>query len=150
MDRRRCERRVLVDDVDGNGSVDPGELFGSTMLLPDGTRATNGFQALAMYDEPAYGGNGDGLIGHDDAIWDRLRLWIDRNHDGLSQPREIESLGKEHIVSLTLNPLHLHRVEPNGNSLMLLKSFRIKAGGLGAKAIDVERPLGDIAFIPVR
>ena len=120
------------------------------MLMPDGTRATNGFQALEMYDRPAYGGNGDGVIDRNDAIWSRLLLWIDRNHDGRSDAHEIEPLGREHVLSLTLNPAHIHRVESNGNSLMLLKTFRMRIVGEGGKPIEVERSLADIAFIPLR
>jgi hypothetical protein len=44
---------VLVLDKNGNGLLDNGsELFGDFTFLPNGTRAGNGFQALAMYQNP--------------------------------------------------------------------------------------------------
>jgi len=137
-------------DVNGNGEVDPGELFGSTMLLPDGTRAKNGFEALAMYDRPENGGQEDGVIDRHDAIWEHLLLWIDRDHDGRSNPHEIEPVGKEQILSLSLNPTHTHQIDSHGNALMLLKTYRRRIVGEGSRTQEVERALADIAFIPLR
>jgi len=42
-------------DINGNGRPDPGELFGAGMPMPEGGYARNGFQALALYDDPEYG-----------------------------------------------------------------------------------------------
>ncbi|MEW6620494.1 MAG: hypothetical protein AB1422_14355 [bacterium] len=54
---------ILVRDINGNGAIDDGkELFGDQTLLGDGTRASNGFQALAELDD-----NLDGKIDAGDA-----------------------------------------------------------------------------------
>lgn len=128
-------------DMNANGHPDPGELFGAGMPLPQGGYARNGFQALAAYDE-----NGDGLITRDDPVWNRLRLWIDLNHDGESQPHEVSTPGGEHIENFDLNEEALHRMMSNGNVLMYLSWATFREHGPRTE----KRRLYDISFIPVR
>lgn len=91
-------------DLNANGSVDNGrELFGDSTLLPNGETSQHGFEALAVYDRYDMGGNDDGLINEKDLIWRFLRLWIDRNHDGVSQRQEIRPLSAEGVVSISLD-----------------------------------------------
>jgi hypothetical protein len=86
----RTEEAFLWLDSTPNGRVDGGsELFGIGMVLPDGTRAADGFAALGWFDRPEHGGNGDGALSAGDQVWGRLRLWIDRDHDAVADPREI-------------------------------------------------------------
>ena len=80
------------------------ELFGNHTLGPDhveGTEeeyAANGYAALAKYDA-----NGDGFIDAQDPIFAKLRLWSDRNQDGVGTPSELNSLASFGIKRLDLH-----------------------------------------------
>lgn len=98
------EEGFLWLDLNANGVVDSGrELFGDSTLLPTGETSQHGFEALGVYDRYELGGNGDGLITDDDLIWRFLRLWIDGNHDGISQRREVRRLNAEGVISISLD-----------------------------------------------
>lgn len=90
---------ILTLDKNKNGQVDDGsEVFGDYHILADGTRAKNGFEALAQYDT-----NNDGIIDENDEIFDQLKLWIDSNGNGVSDSGELKTLKEMNIKAINLN-----------------------------------------------
>jgi hypothetical protein len=101
----------LTLDRNGNGAVDDGtELFGTATRKQDGTLAKNGFDPLAEYDL-----NGDGKIDERDGVYSQLRLWIDTNHNGYSEPGELTRLEEGHVGAVFLEYKESRRQDQFGN-----------------------------------
>lgn len=118
------EEAFLWLDVRPNGRVDNGlELFGTGTVLPSGRRAQNGFEALALYDSPEHGGNGDGVIDSADRIWGRLRLWVDRNHNGVSENSETMPIHQAGVITIQLpRGQQLRWVEDGGGNFHVFRT----------------------------
>lgn len=126
----------LVRDVNGNGQIDNGaELFGNHTWRPSGEIALNGFDALAYHDRPEYGGNGDGLIDANDAIWAELGLWVDWNHNGLSEPAELYKPSDLQLTAISVVPTVTNRADAYGNVLRLKAPCQV--GGKNRFGYDV-------------
>lgn len=125
------EDGLLALDRNGDGRIsDGGELFGDSTQLADGSEAPHGFAALAEFDLTWAGGDGSGVIDAGDAVFTRLRVWFDRDHDGVSEPGELLTLHELGIVRIDLEFVesggrrdrHGNRLRYNGKAWMALPS----------------------------
>ena len=124
---------LLVHDLNGDGLInDAGELFGEHTLLADGTKAKDGYAALAALDS-----NGDGLINAADDKFAQLQVWVDANSDGITQAGELLSLQQAGVSEITLTYQHSN-IDSNGNTIGMLGSYTNNSGE--------QQQMGDVWF----
>lgn len=93
------EDGFLSLDRNNNGIIDNGgELFGDQVMLKNGSKSSSGFEALAELDE-----NEDGIIDANDSEFVNLKVWIDENHNGISESNELKTLSELGIISIGLD-----------------------------------------------
>lgn len=125
----------LVLDRNGDGVINNGtELFGNVTPQPS-SKTPNGFRALSEFDKPENGGNGDGVIDSHDAVFPRLLLWIDANHNGISEPAELHPFSEFGITSISLDYRQSQRTDEFGN--IFRYRSKVIIGGHSTWAYDV-------------
>jgi len=125
------ENAWLTLDRNGNGLIDSGkELFGNftDQTGPYGEPVPvgqgNGWQALAEYDRGRSGGNENGMVDVGDAVFSNLRLWVDRNHNGISEPNELLPLISISLTGIELSYAQTSWTDQHGNNFRLRSRFR--------------------------
>ena len=121
----------LALDLNGDGRIDNGfELFSNIAKQPQLSPASVSFKALAQYDLKANGGNGDGVIDKRDKVFSRLRLWVDKNHNGISESGELLTLQQAGIQSISLNYQSMNWTDAYGNRFGSRAAI-VREGGQG-------------------
>lgn len=116
----------LALDRNGDGIINDGsELFGNRM-----SKAKNGFLALAELDA-----NNDGVVDRNDGAWAKLLLWIDENHNGVSEALELRPVAASSIASIRTTYHYTGRADAAGN-------LYLNAGH--ASFASGERPIYDV------
>ncbi|MGI9344900.1 MAG: calcium-binding protein, partial [Gammaproteobacteria bacterium] len=115
---------MLALDINGDGLINTGaELFGNQTLLPDGTFASNGFEALAALDS-----NQDGVLDANDDQFGNLLIFQDTDQDGVADPGELTSLEEAGIASLALAYSNQNFVDAAGNEHRQVGSYTNSEG----------------------
>jgi hypothetical protein len=131
---------------DGNGKIDSGkELFGNYTDQPK-SDDPNGFLALAVFDSHEKGGNEDGVIDSRDAIWPQLKVWIDENHDGVSQPEELHGLSDLGVYAIDLKYNQVRHYDQFGN--LFRYKGRINPQG-EPRHDDIDRTIFDVFLVVI-
>ena len=94
----------VIDNID--------ELFGDKTKPGDENKSyKNGFEALASYDS-----DGNGRIDIRDKDFKNLRLWFDKNGDGVTNHGELKRLSSMQVKSIVLNYEYIDEFgDANGN-----------------------------------
>lgn len=131
----------LVLDRNGNGIIENGaELFGdlSPQPEPSGGIKKNGFRALVEFDQAVNGGNADRKIDSRDSVFTLLRLWQDKDHDGISEAGELYPLPALNVAVFELDYKESKKTDSNGNQFKFrTKVLNVKGQQLGRWAWDV-------------
>lgn len=120
----RGDDALLFLDTHGDGVVHDGrQLFGNA----DGY--ANGFEMLRAHDE-----NGDGVIDENDSIYSQLRLWVEKNEDGVCEADETMSLAEAGIKSIRVAYDNVREDDGKGNLIGQKGSFTRTDGSEGLTA----------------
>ena len=108
------EDGFLAYDRNENGVIDNGgELFGDQVDIGGGRLSSSGFEALSILDD-----NADALIDANDECYAHLLVWIDANHNGISEKEELNSLKYHDVKEIHLEHTEESVVDDNTGTMM--------------------------------
>ena len=115
----KADDALLVYDRNGNGTIDDGSEFFGDQTMVDGVRATDGFAALSAEDT-----NADGVFDASDTNYANVRIWQDKNQDGISQEGELRTLADAGIASISLTTTATNKTT-NGNTQTMAGTYKM-------------------------
>jgi hypothetical protein len=129
-------------DVNHNGRIESGlELLGGASPGPNGFATLNYYDGVTNLRSPQEDKRPrDGYLDKDDAIFDQLLLWTDANHNGISEPDELESVSHAGIVHFLLGYQRINLPLPNGS----LATFEGQALVKNARGVEAYRKVTSI------
>lgn len=89
--------------------------------MSNGEISSSGFSALADLDDNANESDdaiGDGIIDEKDADFENLRVWIDVNHNGITDEGELKTLDELEIASISLNHVQTDTVDSDTGTII--------------------------------
>lgn len=121
---------VLPDDTGRVSGID--QMFGDNTHGPDGTFASNGYEALAKWDgrndDGSFSEHRDGFITAADPVFKKLRLWADSNINGVVEPGELLTLDQAQIMAIDLTPdASFVEFDEHGNQITLKSLVHTKS-----------------------
>lgn len=122
---------LLVYDADNSGKITQADqLFGQSKDFK------NGFEALSRFDS-----NQDQKIDSKDPVFTKLKLWKDKNGNGVSEPGELFSLSELKVTEISLQYDALGRSEIENRAIFrenaLFKYVNSKGKLINGRVIDV-------------
>jgi Ca2+-binding RTX toxin-like protein len=122
----------LVLDKNNNGKIDNGsELFGDAYVKKDQTKAKDAYDVIGDIDS-----NHDGMITAADAKFAELKIWQDKNQNGISESNELKTLGEIGLVELKVGRTSSsatnlgNGVVTNGGSTTVINGVEQQTGAL--------------------
>jgi Ca2+-binding RTX toxin-like protein len=117
---------IVVYDLNNNGKIDDisetlSEYFNGAIGTNGngGTKAfANGLAALKSLDS-----NNDNQFTSADAAWENVKVWVDTNHDGITDAGELKTLSSLNITSINLNQATQSGLVRNGNEILASSTF---------------------------
>lgn len=111
---KNADVAFLALDVNGDRQINNGkELFGRHTLAVTTTGADALIKTFENTGEPGAGSLEDGM-----ALYAKLLLWVDRNHDGVSQPHELIAASTR-FAQIGMGFLRINRSDEHGNTFFL-------------------------------
>jgi hypothetical protein len=127
-------------DIDGDGQKEQvawteakGDKTDSWLALPDENGVigsgkqlfgnqwgdANGYERLKQFDD-----NNDGVIDSKDAIAGKLRMWQDKNHNGVVDTGELKTMAQAGVLNINLGYTESTETDAFGNELRQQSSFQ--------------------------
>lgn len=133
----------LVVDVNNNGKIDANELVGGMSPGPNGFATLRSYDGVTRFDTPDAGRlPPDGQIDEHDALFAKLVLWTDANHDGLAQESELESLAHAGVTAIYTGYMGRSERDCFGNVIV----FDGRCSLRNARGVEVQRTVSAVRF----